>query len=157
MAPMSRRAHRTNLPLQRKARPPRPSGRACFPSPGGREMRSGFVRLGVWLRLGRVSNLPTVWTNVLAALALAGALRPEPVVPLLALAFSVFYVGGMYLNDAFDRRIDAVERPNRPIPSGQVSAAAVFAIGFACLLLGTLLTALCANTTGASVARAAGS
>jgi len=115
------------------------------------------VTFGVWLRLGRVSNLPTVWSNVLAALALSGALRPEPVVLTLALAFSVFYVGGMYLNDAFDRRIDAVERPNRPIPSGQVSAAAVFGIGIGCLLLGTLLTALCARATGASVVRAAGS
>ena len=28
--------------------------------------------LGTLLRLGRVSNLPTVWTNVVAATALAG-------------------------------------------------------------------------------------
>ena len=32
--------------------------------------------LSVWLRLGRVSNLPTVWSNVLAGLALVGALQP---------------------------------------------------------------------------------
>jgi len=112
-------------------------------------------KLGVWLRLGRVSNLPTVWSNVLAALALAGGLAPEPRVLALALAFSVFYVGGMYLNDAFDRHIDAAQRPTRPIPSGQVSAATVFAIGFGALLLGTVLTALVAWQTGASVVRAA--
>lgn len=112
---------------------------------------------GVWLRLGRVSNLPTVWSNVLAALALAGGLAPEPRVLALALAFSVFYVGGMYLNDAFDRHIDAIERPTRPIPSGQVSAAAVFGIGFGALALGTLLTALVALRTGASVVRATAS
>ena len=111
-------------------------------------------KLGVWLRLGRVSNLPTVWSNVLAALALAGGLAPEPRVLALALAFSVFYVGGMYLNDAFDRHIDAIERPTRPIPAGQVSAGVVFGIGFGALALGTLITALVAQGTGASVVRA---
>lgn len=115
------------------------------------------MSLGVWLRLGRVSNLPTVWSNVLAALALSGGLTAEPRVLALGAAFSVFYVGGMYLNDAFDRHIDAVERPTRPIPSGQVSARAVFGIGFGALLLGTLVTALVAHDTGASVARAASS
>jgi 4-hydroxybenzoate polyprenyltransferase len=113
------------------------------------------VSLDVWLRLGRVSNLPTVWSDVLAALALAGGLSQEPRVLVLALAFSVFYVGGMYLNDAFDRHVDAVERPTRPIPSGRVSASAVFAIGFGALLLGVLSTVLVARSTGASIARAA--
>ena len=81
------------------------------------------------LRLGRVSNLPTVWTNVLAAAVLAGAPPASIGVPLAALACSLFYVGGMFLNDAFDREFDARVRPERPIPSGAVSAAAVFAIG----------------------------
>jgi 4-hydroxybenzoate polyprenyltransferase len=115
------------------------------------------VSLDVWLRLGRVSNLPTVWSNVLAALALSGGLSAEPRVLALAAAFSVFYVGGMYLNDAFDRHIDAIERPTRPIPSGRVSASSVFWIGFGGLVLGSVLTALVAKSTGASVARAASS
>jgi 4-hydroxybenzoate polyprenyltransferase len=50
--------------------------------------------------------------------------------------FSAFYVGGMYLNDAFDRKIDAVERPTRPIPAGRVAAGAVFGAGFALLIAG---------------------
>ena len=41
-----------------------------------------------------------------------------------------FYLGGMYLNDAFDAEIDAAERPERPIPSGQVSARLIFHLGF---------------------------
>jgi 4-hydroxybenzoate polyprenyltransferase len=85
----------------------------------------------VHLRLGRVSNLPTVWTNVLAGVVLAGVpVEPGPLVGLM-LALSLFYIGGMYLNDAFDRRIDALERPERPIPSGQISASAVFTVGYA--------------------------
>jgi 4-hydroxybenzoate polyprenyltransferase len=95
----------------------------------------------VALRLGRVSNLPTVWTNVLAGVVLAGAaIEPGPVA-LLVVALSLFYVGGMYLNDAFDREVDRRERPERPIPSGQASATMVFAAGFALLALGELLLA----------------
>ncbi len=92
--------------------------------------------VGIYLRLGRVSNLPTVWTNVLAGALLAGApVAPATLVP-LALALSAFYVGGMYLNDGFDRHIDARERPERPIPAGLISAARVFGIGFGLLALG---------------------
>ena len=90
---------------------------------------------GVALRLGRVSNLPTVWTNVFAALALSGSLGGWPALA-LAPSMTLYYLGGMYLNDAFDRHIDAVERPQRPIPSGQVSAGLVFLLGFGWLVFG---------------------
>ena len=73
------------------------------------------MTLSVALRLGRVSNLPTVWTNALAGLVLAGQAGWDPRIPPLLLALSLFYVAGMYLNDAFDREIDARERPERPI------------------------------------------
>jgi 4-hydroxybenzoate polyprenyltransferase len=93
----------------------------------------------VALRLGRVSNLPTVWTNTATGIVLAGG-APDGLMTLaLLVALSLFYVGGMYLNDGFDARIDAVERPERPIPSGAVSARAVFAAGFAMLALGVAL------------------
>ena len=96
----------------------------------------GFGAIGAALRLGRVSNLPTVWTSVVAAAFLSGSVG----VPLQAwcgilVATTLFYVGGMYLNDAFDREIDSNERPNRPIPSGIVSARTVFASGFTMLAL----------------------
>jgi 4-hydroxybenzoate polyprenyltransferase len=85
------------------------------------------------LILGRVSNLPTVWTNALAGMILAGgALSPGWLV-LLMVSVSLAYVGGMYLNDAFDAEIDAAERPHRPIPSGRVARETVFAAGYAML------------------------
>jgi 4-hydroxybenzoate polyprenyltransferase len=104
----------------------------------------------VYLRLGRVSNLPTVWSNTLAGMTLAG--RGDEVIgaggaALLALAFSCFYVGGMFLNDAFDRRIDARERPERPIPAGLVGAGEVFVIGFGLLGAGMLTLALHGRVT----------
>lgn len=96
----------------------------------------------VLLRLGRVSNLPTVWTNTLAGTVLAGASPLDSRVPLLLLAMTLFYVGGMYLNDAFDAEIDARERSERPIPSGLISRETVFAAGFGMLFGGLALLAL---------------
>jgi 4-hydroxybenzoate polyprenyltransferase len=62
----------------------------------------------------------------------------------LLVALSLFYVGGMYLNDAFDRDVDARERPERPIPSGLISARAVFTIGFGMLAVAIVILAVAA-------------
>ncbi len=100
------------------------------------------ANLSVALRLGRVSNLPTVWTNVVAGMVLAGGNPFSPELALVLAAMSAMYVGGMYLNDAFDREFDARERPERPIPAGLVQASTVFAAGFGLLGLGVLFLAL---------------
>ena len=92
-----------------------------------------------WLKLGRVSNLPTVWSNGLAGWALSGAGLEADALTLLLIALSLFYVGGMYLNDAFDASIDARERAERPIPLGEVGRGTVFGLGFAMLALGALI------------------
>ncbi len=92
-----------------------------------------------YLTLGRVSNLPTVWTNVLAGTVLAGVIAPVRTLLLLAASLSLFYVAGMFLNDAFDHHVDARERPDRPIPAGEISARQVFVLGFGMLAAGLLL------------------
>jgi 4-hydroxybenzoate polyprenyltransferase len=99
-------------------------------------------RAVLYLRLGRVSNLPTVWTNTLAGVVLAGGATDATTALGLAALLSLFYVGGMFLNDAFDRTIDARERPERPIPSGQISAAEVFVVGFGLVGAGIALLAV---------------
>ena len=100
------------------------------------------------IRLGRISNLPTVWTNALAGLALSGGwLSPLPLLIVLG-AVSLAYVGGMFLNDAFDAEIDRRERPKRPIPSGRVSRRAVFFAGGAMLAAGVLGLALVGILSG---------
>lgn len=100
------------------------------------------MRLRTALRLGRVSNLPTVWTNTLAGAVLAGATGFGLELAVMLLAFTCFYTGGMFLNDAFDARIDAVERPERPIPSGEISLREVFAYGIGMMLVGVVLLAV---------------
>lgn len=99
-------------------------------------------RWRTWLALGRVSNLPTVGTNVLAGIALAGGDPGAATLLTLSLALACFYTGGMFLNDAFDRGFDAQFRPERPIPSGRASASTVFAAGFGLLAAAELLLAL---------------
>ncbi len=105
--------------------------------------------LQIALRLGRVSNVPTVWTNVAAGIALAGAGLQPGLVFVLGLAVSLFYVGGMYLNDAFDAAWDREHRPERPIPSGQVQARTVYLAGFGMLLAGLVLVGCTAAPTRA--------
>ncbi|HUF55389.1 MAG TPA: UbiA family prenyltransferase [Thermohalobaculum sp.] len=99
------------------------------------------------LRLGRVSALPTVWTNALAGgvLGAAAARDAAPLwtaasILLAALSLSLFYVGGMWLNDAFDADADAFGREDRPIPSGAIERQTVFFGGGLLLAGGVLLT-----------------
>jgi UbiA prenyltransferase family len=105
------------------------------------------MKLSVALRLGRVSNQPTVWTNVLAGIVLAGGGTPVTIVGLI-LGIAVMYTAGMFLNDAFDADFDRAHRPERPIPSGQVTLTSVFGVGFAMLALGLVLIVAAALRTG---------
>ena len=95
--------------------------------------------LSTLLRLGRISNVPTVWTNVLAGSVIAGGGQHPDQIVLILIAMTAFYVGGMYLNDFFDRAIDARDRPGRPIHAGEIRAATVSWIGFGLLATGIVL------------------
>jgi 4-hydroxybenzoate polyprenyltransferase len=107
------------------------------------------VRLRSALRLGRVSNLPTVWTNTLAGAVLAGAAGFGAEFAVMLVAFSLFYTGGMFLNDAFDALYDAAQRPERPIPSGEVSRGEVYGWGFGMMAAGIALHAVVGLGMGA--------
>ncbi|MHC4169676.1 MAG: UbiA family prenyltransferase [Planctomycetota bacterium] len=85
-----------------------------------------------YAELARISNLPTCWTNVLTGCAIGSVAGSNPValspVVILAIIISMFYMGGMALNDLIDARIDRKQRPDRPIASGRISprAALIF-------------------------------
>jgi 4-hydroxybenzoate polyprenyltransferase len=97
-----------------------------------------FSALRTLLVLGRVSNLPTVWSNCLAGWWLSGGGNFWKL-PLLFFGISFLYTGGMFLNDAFDAEFDRQRRPARPIPSGKISAELVWRFGFGQLALGIFL------------------
>ena len=103
-------------------------------------------RVRAWFEIARISNLPTVVSNGLAGAGLALAASADPLADGAPRtigfphAWSICapvaaYVGGMVLNDAFDARIDARERPSRPIPSGRIARSHAFVAGFALIAL----------------------
>jgi 4-hydroxybenzoate polyprenyltransferase len=94
-----------------------------------------------FLQLSRASNLPTVLSNALAGAVLGGAVLAPGSLARVGLALSACYVGGTFLNDAFDRSWDAVRRPERPIPRGDASLGQVFLTGGWLLLFGAVLLA----------------
>jgi 4-hydroxybenzoate polyprenyltransferase len=98
------------------------------------------------LILGRVSNLPTVWSNCLAGWLLAGG-GTWSRFAVLSSGASLLYLGGMFLNDACDVRFDTAHRQERPIPSGAISARAVWRWSAALLLGGGVALASLGLTT----------
>ncbi|WP_443642673.1 UbiA family prenyltransferase [Candidatus Levibacter sp. Uisw_134_01] len=97
------------------------------------------MKLKTLFELGRISNLPTVWSNVLAGIVIAGGTIGLQSTSILIASLSLFYIGGMFLNDAFDTKFDIVQRPERPIPSKKITQKMVFIIGFTLLILGIFL------------------
>jgi 4-hydroxybenzoate polyprenyltransferase len=85
-----------------------------------------MATLKTYTELIRVSNLPTVWSNVLAAILLAGEPFSWVNFLLLTLSLSLFYSAGMVLNDICDADIDRIQRPTRPIPSGRITSGAAY-------------------------------
>jgi UbiA prenyltransferase family protein len=104
------------------------------------------------LVLGRVSNLPTVWSNCLAGWWLGGFGHRERL-PVLFGGTTFLYLGGMFLNDAFDVEFDRQYRKERPIPAGAIRLEAVWRWGLIWLAIGgALLLGLGAQTGGFGVA-----
>lgn len=91
------------------------------------------------LALARISNSPTIISNTLAGVALAGAPLFNLSSGLVALAMMLFYTAGMYLNDLLDYPIDCRKRPERPLPSGLVSRAEAATCTIVFLVSGSVL------------------
>jgi len=103
-------------------------------------MKSLFSRVRTLLILGRVSNLPTVWSNLIAGCFLAGGDRGmasflHALIPLLT-GVSFLYIGGMYLNDFCDAKFDMRYCPERPIPAKKISRTSVGILAAIWLALG---------------------
>jgi hypothetical protein len=109
---------------------------SCFP-------KSEMIRarqpsnLRTLLVLGRASNLPTVWSNCFAGWLLGGG--GDWIKFLwLCVGATFLYIGGMFLNDAFDADFDRQHRRRRPIPSGIVTEKDVWLSGFIFLGFGAI-------------------
>ncbi|WP_304231977.1 UbiA-like protein EboC [Jiulongibacter sediminis] len=105
-----------------------------------------------FLRLMRPANVVTALADIAAGLAISGFLTVDSdsqnwqKAAFLFLSTIGLYGGGVVLNDVFDAPLDAIERPERPIPSGKISLTEGAILGSGLLLLG-ILSALIAGVT----------
>lgn len=91
-----------------------------------------------WLQLLRVALAPTiVWDLAAGALLVGGPLDGELLAPLACLL--LLFHGGMVLNDLADRRLDATERPQRPLPAGRIGVGAAVVAAVSLLAGGATL------------------
>lgn len=96
----------------------------------------------------RPANIVTSVADVLAGIAISGYLVDSKItfptlIPILLLSLSTIglYGGGVVFNDVFDAELDKVERPERPIPSGEVSLKNAVLLGSILLLIGVITAA----------------
>lgn len=93
----------------------------------------------------RPANIVTSVADVLAGIAVSGYLTAGTptlhyLFPVILLCISTIglYGGGVVFNDVFDARLDSVERPERPIPSGLVPIQEAIILGTILLAAGIL-------------------
>ncbi|MEP1086496.1 MAG: UbiA-like protein EboC [Algoriphagus sp.] len=110
-------------------------------------------RLFAYLQLTRPANVVTAIADIWAGFAIAGAwafilsdwgsASNEFLVNLAWLSLSTIglYAGGVAFNDVFDSELDAVERPERPIPSGRASKSGAAWMSLILLAVGVLAAA----------------
>lgn len=99
-----------------------------------------MTRARAWMQLFRLPNLFTAAADSLAGFLFVGmGFDQVGTLGLLVGASVLFYAGGVGLNDVLDARRDAVERPNRPIPSGLVSRSAALVVCVLMLVVGLLM------------------
>ena len=90
-----------------------------------------------YARLFRIPNVFTAFADILLGFFFTHrGFGPVSELLLLCLASGLMYTAGMVLNDVFDVEIDREERPERPLPSGQIPLAFARLLGFAMLLFG---------------------
>lgn len=87
-----------------------------------------------WIRLMRLPNVLSVPGDVIIGALAVGMFGPYVILPVIAAC--LFYVSGMILNDVFDLKRDREERPERPLPSGQISPCNARITGWGLMLAG---------------------
>lgn len=105
------------------------------------------ANLMTWLQLMRLPTVFTALSNILCGFLITHRVNfhslPQQKELWLLLGSTIgLYLGGMVLNDVFDAKLDAVERPERPIPSGRINRNAAGAFGALLMLLGVLAAAV---------------
>lgn len=109
-----------------------------------------MIKIRATLELMRPANIITAFSDILAGFAGAGGtililggdltVTPEGLSWLLLSTFGL-YGGGVVMNDVFDAKLDANERPERAIPSGRITKFSASMLGILLLITGILAAA----------------
>ncbi|MAD34082.1 MAG: hypothetical protein CMJ88_10020 [Planctomycetes bacterium] len=91
------------------------------------------------LRLCRIGMWFSPAADVLAGAAIAGV-AVDGAVGRAMLASALLYGAGMVWNDIADRKLDAIQRPERPLPRGDLSLGFAATLGVALLAAGLAAT-----------------
>lgn len=109
-------------------------------------------RLRDYLQLCRLPAVFTAMADIFLGFLLVHVdLQPAAEFGALLAASACLYLAGMVFNDVFDRRVDAVERPQRPIPSGRIPLPSAVTFGTTLIIAG-LAAAAFAGTRSLFVA-----
>jgi 4-hydroxybenzoate polyprenyltransferase len=121
------------------------------PDPPPRSPRPLRFNSSPWRAYFELLRLPAVFTAIadvmMGYLVTRGSLHPPQVFCVFATISALLYLSGMVLNDVFDAKLDAVERPERPIPSGRIARSRAATIGWGMLALGVILALHIAHHT----------
>ncbi len=109
--------------------------------------------LRAYLQLVRIPAVFTALADIALGFLLVrrGIDGAETDLVLLLTASGCLYMSGMVFNDVFDRRQDAAERPERPLPSGRITVRSAVIFG-CCLIAVGLVAAALAHVNSLTVA-----
>ena len=105
------------------------------------------MNINPYVMLIRPANIVTAISDILAGSAIAGYFIElyTPYISkliLLLLSTSCLYAGGIVFNDIFDINIDRSERPERPLPNGEISLKNAQIFGITLFISGILFSFL---------------
>ena len=92
-----------------------------------------------YFKLSRPINILISGTAMVIAASIVDNARSIDIMSITSLVVMFYTAAANILNDILDYRIDIINRPNRPIPSGQVKLLPAFILSFLTFLIGALL------------------
>ena len=104
-------------------------------------LRLVLEKAKAWLSLVRIGNVSMMGLAAIVGYVSSGGLNVENMI-LAALVAMLVGAGGNIVNDYFDRFIDAINKPWRPIPSGIISPSTAHMVSIGFMVVGIALSLL---------------
>ncbi len=96
-------------------------------------------RLATFFALVRIPTVFSSMSNAFAGFYIGGGNGMPPTLWAGIIAAAFFIMAGMALNDIADQKVDAVERPTRPIPSGAITVQMAWLLSLGMMATGLII------------------